>query len=505
MLIEGFKNSVEKFPDNIALEVQGERITYAELAQEVKLLAPFLLANESHVGVLASRSKSAYLGVLASLWCGKAYVPLSNQFPVKRTFAMCSAVGLRTIVVGDESVSYLKTLLSEFTEKYRFIFPETLPFELAGGHELIFLQEEIKATEIQTPDTPDAIAYVLFTSGSTGVPKGVPVSNSNATTYIDYICNNYSISSNDRVSQAFSLTFDPSVHDMFTTWKVGATLCVVPEKELMAPAKFIKENRLTIWYSVPSIGRMMLKLRLLKPNSFPDLKYAFFSAEMLTEAVASAWQLAAPSAKVINFYGPTEVTVNVTEYEWDTVKSPALCKNGGVPIGKIYDTVVYLILDENGSKSKKGELYLGGNQLTAGYLNNEEKTAAHYVVIDGEPYFRTGDLVAEMSEDCLHFLGRIDEQVKIRGFRVELSEITCRVRQAVGIEDVVTLALQDSEGSIAKLVTFIGNQEVEIAKVRDFCSQHLPDYMIPSDFVLLDRLPINANGKVDKVKLKELI
>ena len=503
MLIEGFKNSVKQYPNNLALEVRGDKLTYITLAGKVQQLASFLPKEESFIGVLATRSTTAYVGVLASLWCGKGYVPLSSQFPAKRTLAICSAVGLKTIIVGEESIPYLKTL--SLTGKYRFIFPESESFELAGDHELIFLQEGEALTEIITPNTPEAIAYVLFTSGSTGIPKGVPVSNANAEAYIDYICNNYAITETDRVSQAFSLTFDPSVHDMFTTWKAGATLCVIPGKELLAPAKFIKENRLTIWYSVPSIGRMMLKLRLLKPASFPLLKYAFFSAEMLTEKVAEAWQLAAPNSKVVNFYGPTEVTINVTAYEWDSTVSPGICKNGGVPIGKTYDTVAFLVLDENSNESTVGELYLGGNQLTKGYLNNPEKTTHHYVSIEGKPYFRTGDLVEKMSDGCLHFLGRIDEQVKIRGFRVELSEITFRIQQIAEIPDVVTLAVKDSEGNVMKLVSFVGSKSVDSIKIRNFCLLHLPDYMVPAEFILLDKLPVNNNGKINKVKLKELI
>ena len=522
MLADFFIRSAKKNPSNISLEVGERSYTYAELSdlsQKIAASIGISPASKERVGdkhficILSNRSITSYAGVLGTLISGNGYVPLNPKFPVERTLTMFNISQAHCIIIGDECHDHLQELLPFITKPLLLLFPDTNELnDIADKYpqHIFITRSAIAEQKIQelTKGNSDPIAYLLFTSGSTGIPKGVPVSNSNAVAYISYILNNYKIISSDRCSQAFDLTFDPSVHDMFVCWGAGACLCVVPQEDVMAPAKFIRDKNLTVWYSVPSIGKMLAQMRMLKPTSFPLLKYSFFSAEALTQKMTEEWQEAAPNSTIVNFYGPTEVTVNVTHYAWNPKTSPQKCINGNVPLGKIFETQQYFILDENKNKvisGEPGELYLSGSQLTKGYLNDPEKTAYHYVTISNEKgiCYRTGDLVKEDIDGDIHFLGRIDDQIKIRGFRVELQEIDFVLQSASGTDLAIAIPIRNSDNSVKKIAAFIcdvnGNLNTEIIMAE--CRKKLPDYMIPSEIYFVKQMPLNANGKIDRKQL----
>ncbi|MGA8480647.1 MAG: AMP-binding protein [Chthoniobacterales bacterium] len=348
----------------------------------------------------------------------------------------------------------------------------------------------------------------MFTSGSTGQPKGVPIAQSNVRSYLQYVCNRYDMDETDRFSQEFDLTFDLSVHDMFVCWERGACLFSVPETSVMAPAKFIREHQLTMWFSVPSVIGVLARMRLLPPGCFPSLRYSLFCGEPLAASYAQLWQEAAPNSILENLYGPTETTIAISHYRWNQTGSSEESVNGIVPIGWIFDGQQCSVIDAEQKAvpaGVPGELCLSGSQVTTGYWDEPKKTQEQFVRLPGageRRWYRTGDMVQQDANGCLYYLGRVDNQVKIRGYRVELQEIEAVLRRACDTEQVVSIAWPVEHGSAEGVVAFVaGVAALDADRVLDYCSKILPGYMVPRTIYLCDEMPLNANGKIDRPRL----
>lgn len=521
-LIHGFLESVHRFPDRTALFVEDESLSYADLGRLVQGISRAILENQECTSPLAAvwaaRSVTAYAGVLACLAAGKGYVPLNPKFPVGRTHRMLSLSGCTVMIVGKECLCQLPHLLQVVDHPLTIILPEVTTLNGLESdyplHRFVVGQQPAGAESSPANVEVDAAAtaYLLFTSGSTGEPKGVPISQGNVRSYLDWIGNHYEVNERDRVSQEFDLTFDLSVHDMFVCWEHGASLYCVPEKSVMAPAKFIRDHQLTMWFSVPSVAGLLAKMRLLSPGSLPSLRCSLFCGEPLPAAYAQAWQEAAPNSIVANLYGPTETTIAITHYRWEGQKSLRECLNGIVPIGRVFDSQDFRVTDRQGKTvpaGEQGELCLSGTQVAAGYWNNPEKTGERFVRLPGagsRVWYRTGDLVRQDAAGNLCYLGRIDDQIKIRGYRVELQEIESVLRRACGTEQTVAIPWPVNHGSAEGIVAFVsGVDTLDQGRVRSYCNDLLPDYMVPKNIYVVEELPLNQNQKIDRRKLIELL
>ncbi len=521
-LIDGFLESAEHFPSRPALVVHGESLSYLDLHRVATKIALAILKHEgvpfSLAAVFAYRSKTAYAGILGILAARKGYVPLNPKFPVERTRRMLLLSGCTVIVAGKECFAQLPRLLPGLDRPLTVILPDTCDAgDLAADcpqHQFVVSKDMPEGNDfsLRPAASPAATAYLLFTSGSTGEPKGVPISQSNVRSYVQYVCDRYDVNERDRFSQEFDLTFDLSVHDMFVCWERGACLFCVPETSVMAPAKFIRDHQLTMWFSVPSVVGLLGKMRLLSPGRFPSLRYSLFCGEPLSAGYAQLWQEAAPNSVVENLYGPTETTIAITQYRWDKARSPAECLNGIVPIGWIFEGQHFRLTDREGKMvpiGEAGELCLAGSQVTCGYWNNPQKSEEQFVQLPGAGdmvWYRTGDLVKQDANGCLYYLGRIDHQVKIRGYRVELQEIEAVLRQACGTEQVVCVGWPVHSGGVDGIVAFLsGIGSVDQDRLLARCGEVLPDYMVPKKIYLLDEMPLNPNGKIDRRKLMSLL
>jgi amino acid adenylation domain-containing protein len=520
-LVGGFWRSADRFPDRDALAVNNEVITYKGLKSEANRIAATITSFEPEpyplAAVFAYRSRTAYSGVLGILASGKGYVPLNPKFPMERTRRMLLSAGCRVLVVGNEASHQLPELLTGIGRRLTIILPQgpdtTDLVSLFPDHCFVTPPQFSDAVTTAPPDVrPDGIAYLLFTSGSTGQPKGVPISHLNVRTYIEYTCNKFEVTHNDRVSQEFDHTFDLSVHDMFVCWERGACLFSVPEKSMMAPAKFIRDNALTVWFSVPSVIAALSKLGLLKPNCFPSLRLSLFCGEPLPAVSAQAWQEAAPNAVLENLYGPTEATIAISNYRWDGGRSLQRCVNGIVPIGWIFEGQQSCVIDQRRravSIGEAGELCLFGSQVTTGYWGNSEKSREQFIRLsddDESLWYRTGDLVKRDESGCLFYLGRLDNQVKIRGHRVELQEIEEIVRQGSGACEVVSVPWPIRNGSADGVVVFVcGLESSDPRRILAYCREYLPEYSVPSQIYWLNQPPLNANGKIDRQRLMQLL
>ena len=521
-LVGGFLGSAGRWPDRVALVVNGEKFSYGELQREACRVARGILSYECEsnplAAVFAYRSLTAYAGVLGILAAGKGYVPLNPRFPVERSRRMLQLSGCRVVVAGKEVLAQLPELLNGAENKLTVLLPDgdegTLPEEYPQ-HRFVSAAEMPAGDGLSEPIVvADAIAYLLFTSGSTGLPKGVPIQQSNVCSYVDYTCQRYAVTEADRFSQEFDQTFDLSVHDMFVCWERGASLFCIPERSVMAPAKFIRDNALTMWFSVPSVIGALARLRLLSANCFPSLRYSLFCGEPLPAKYAEAWQEAAPGSVVENLYGPTEATIAITNYRWDKARSPGECVNGIVPIGWIFEGQSARAITPElkaATAGEAGELCLSGSQVTRGYWNDGERSKTQFVRLTDDPedarhWYRTGDLVRQDERGCLFYVGRTDHQVKIRGHRVELQEIEEVIRKACGSAQVVSVPWPVRNGSGDGVVAFVsGLESLDQGQVMEYCSDFLPDYMVPKRIYLLGEMPLNVNGKIDRQKLVQLL
>ncbi|HJV66033.1 MAG TPA: amino acid adenylation domain-containing protein [Geomonas sp.] len=516
-LTSGFLNSCQRFPDRPALEVQGRVLTYRELCKKAASLAATLQQTPSPrselTAVFAYRSETAFTGVLAALLSGHGYVPLNMTFPPERTRLMLQRSGCRRLIVDSESEQQLSHLLGAGVEPLTVIMPER---EEVSSFAQQFPQHSfLGAAELQEAQrwlpvavAGDSPAYVLFTSGSTGIPKGVMVSHQNVLSFVDVMVERYQIDENDRFSQMFDMTFDLSAFDMFVAWERGACVCCPSRKQTIMPHKYIRDSRLTIWFSVPSTGIFMKSMGMLKPDSYPELRLSLFCGEGLPASLVSAWSEAVPRSLIENLYGPTELTIACTLYRWNRQHSHAECENGLVPIGYPYPAMKVLVVNDNLEEvapGESGELLMTGPQRSLGYWQDAEKTAAVFVVPPGksELYYRTGDRVRRpLAGQPLIYLGRMDTQIKVLGHRVELAEIEAVLREEAGSDIAIALGWPVTASGANGVVCFLKKGGLPVQEILARVEKRLPDYMVPKRIHQLESFPLNSNGKVDRKELR---
>ncbi|MED7787523.1 AMP-binding protein [Francisella sp. 19X1-34] len=504
-----FESSCSKFGTKTSLVVDGVQYTYNELLSESRRVAN-VVRNYKHknVGIFGLRSLTCYQGILGVLSSGKTYVPLNPKFPSERNRTIIEMAELDLIVADANGLEQIAVIADSLKKNTVLICPQIsqnqVPYSIKGKFE-IYTSDIVARDTIDLKETSGGeYAYIMFTSGSTGLPKGVPVSHENVFSYINYLKRRYDINSDDRFSQTFDLTFDLSVHDMFLSWSVGAALYVIPEANLMAPAKFIRENKLTIWFSVPSMAQFMNKFRMLKDSCFPSLRYSFFCGEALQKSIAIAWQKAASNSILENIYGPTEATIGITHYLIPRDETKILEYNGIVSIGEIFSTQRYCLIDEkNKIIDNCGELCLSGTQITAGYYDKPKQTAESYIKFpnNNKVWYKTGDIV-KFEKGHLFYLSRKDHQVKIRGYRIELDEINLAIREYTCCDLVYTIPYPLSGGAAESLYSFVdSNCVIDKNLILKYLKDKLPEYMVPKNILYIKDFPLNSNGKIDIKKL----
>jgi amino acid adenylation domain-containing protein len=517
----GFLAAAERFSDRPALVCDDRTLSYRELRARARSLAATISAKtpaggSSLTAVFAYRTPTAYAGVLGALLAGTGYVPLNRRFPSERTRVMLERADCRALIVDSESARQLPAVIGSIEHQLLIVLPDTEDVtELAAQwprHTVLGRDDLVDGTDFSPISASgDDIAYLLFTSGSTGIPKGVMVAHRNVRHFVDVMVERYDITEDDRFSQTFDMTFDLSVFDMFVAWERGACVCVLPVQNLMKPSRWIVEQALTVWFSVPSLALLMKRLGMLKPARYPSLRWSLFCGEALPAEVADAWASAAPSSIVENLYGPTELTIACTLYRWDPESSPGECTAGLVPIGEPYPGMTTLVADaelREVGPGGEGELLLAGPQVTLGYWLDPEKTAQAFVVPPGETetYYRTGDLVRRpAAAGPLAYVGRVDHQVKINGYRVELGEIVATIRSTAQVDEVVALGWPRTASGAAAVTAFVVARSIDAEAVRAAVASRLPDYMVPRTIHAVPDMPLNANGKFDRKALLEML
>jgi amino acid adenylation domain-containing protein len=474
-------------PERVALHVAGASYSYGELAA-LAARAACALGPASKVGILASRTLGAYVGVLGACSCGAAYVPLNPKLPDEGLVRIFKLVALDALIVDEIGHARLTSAL-------RAAAPQLI-LDLSGR------MDSLPADRLPAPveRKADDLAYILFTSGTTGAPKGVMIGLGSVAQFLGAMRPRFCPVPSDRFSQTSELTFDVSVFEMFGAWDAGASVCVIPPNQLMAPARFIADRRVTIWSSVPSIAAFMRRMKMLKPGAFPSLRYSVFAGETLSYALADAWRKAAPASVVENLYGPTEATVYCLGATAGP-EFPPTPGRGTVPSGRPLSGVEAAILDESLEflpSGREGQLAISGGQLAKGYYGEPELTRRCFPSIAGKTWYLTGDLALQDGRGIFHHLGRIDHQVKILGQRVELEEIEAHLRAVCGSENVAAVAWPVQDGIAAGIVAFTSGVANPPEQLRESLRRVLPPYMVPRRIMNLDSLPLGSRGKIDR-------
>jgi amino acid adenylation domain-containing protein len=493
-------------PDQQALWADDETLTYRALFERAGALASLIrklgVPAEHRVAILSHRTISAYVGVVGALLAGCTYVPLNTRFPADRNMAILKGSGAAALVLDQRAAEEIDTLLGEPDSTVHVVTPDEAPGVATSFtlHRSSFPTISLEAVEAVRVD-PDLPCYLLFTSGTTGTPKGVPITHGNLGSYLPAIHKHVPIGASDRVLQCVDLTFDLSVHDMFLTWLNGAQLFSAPENASIFAPRLIASHQITASLLVPSTAARALQEGLLESNRMPTLRYSLFAGEALPVSIVEAWRDAAPNSAVFNLYGPTEGTIHTSWYKVDPSRPLNMPV---VPIGWAVGGQRMEIFEAGRPvpAGEIGEIYLTGPQMTPGYWRAPHLDAEKFTMIDGVRWYKTGDLGRYSQEHGVIFAGRTDRQVKIRGYRVELQEIEGVLRKASGTEHVAVIAWPiTAEGIAEGCVGFVVGAQRDVPSIRRLCREALPAYMVPSEVFAIDELPLNTNGKTDYTAL----
>ncbi len=483
-------------PGGAAVRIGTETITYTQ-AHEIALLwaGALAAAGARAVGVLAAKSVTGYVGILAALYAGATVVPLRPDFPEIRTRQMLDASGVAVLVADDTGLSRLPGLLADRRD---IAVLATCGARADSGSWPRIEPDPRRALDQPRPVTPGDAAYVLFTSGSTGRPKGVVITHGNVGHYFRLLDARYDFTPEDKFSQAFELNFDCSLFDMFCAWGAGATAVAVPPQAYRDLAAFIADRGLTVWFSTPSIIDLTRRIGGLACGAMPGLRWSFFAGEALKCRDAAYWQRAASASAVENLYGPTELTITIAAYRWSDDMSPSLAVNGVVPIGILHDGHDQMLLGDDGEPDpSQGELCVSGPQLTPGYLDPEDERD-RFLERGSRRWYRTGDLVRRIGHGELAFLGRVDSQVQVQGWRIELAEVEHALR-ACGVDDAVAVGVPVTGGT--ELFAFYTGSPASAVELARRLRELLPDGVIPKHYRNLEKFPLNSNRKIDRSKL----
>jgi len=504
-------------PHATAIAYKNQILSYGQCASRARDLAermarsPFWQERSvkpHKVGILASRGIDACVAMLGACWAGAAYVPIGLKLPQDRILAILAACEFTAIIADAEGAKLL-------TDAVLAACPPILiraDQVLAADEDCMDSSDEIDRPLIAKLSKPmqvaaDDLAYVIFTSGTTGEPKGVMISAGSAQNYVKTIVNTLGLVATDRALETCELSFDFSVHNMFATWQAGAALHILPATLVMNAVKFARNSQLTVWNSVPSLVGMLQQIKALQHGCLPDLRITVFGGEALPQTAALQWQEAAPNAKIFNLYGPTEATVFCLAQVF-SCDAAITAGRDFVAIGTALGGCEAIVLDSVGAEvadGMTGELAIGGVQLAQGYLGQPQLTTQKFPVLNGKRWYLTGDFAVRDPSGVFHCLGRIDNQIKVSGYRIELEEIDAALRQVSGQNLVGAVAWPIVDGAAKGIVGFVAESQIGHAELTVALKQKLPPYMVPNRVINLKVIPLNSSGKVDRRALVELL
>lgn len=504
-----------QYPDNVAVEDPDVgSLTYRELGHLSDRVRDRLHAlgvrPGDRVGICLRKSADTVAVIYGILKAGAAYVPVDTTAPPARGAYILHNCAVTVVVIESR-------LAEKFRAEYELLgpLPEFLLLEgVGGGNSLRKALEDADghepAAQRETVSTsPKDLAYILYTSGSTGKPKGVMLSHENAVSFVDWCSEAFDPQPTDRFSSHAPFHFDLSVLDIHVSLKHGATLIIVGEdigKDPQRLAPLIAEQRISVWYSAPSILTLLADFGNLETRDYSAIRLMLFAGEVFPVKHLRSLHKLIPMPRYFNLYGPTETNV-CTFYEIPTPIPEE--RTTPFPIGKTCSHLRALVVDGEGNTVKKGaegELCISGPAVMQGYWALPEQTARGFINDKaGTRWYRTGDIVVEAEDGNYIYLGRRDRMIKRRGYRVELGEIEAGLYRHPVVKEAAVVAIDDEAG--VKLKAFLSCREEKrpsLIELKRFCSEQLPLYMIPDSFSWHEALPKTSTGKIDYQRLKEM-
>ncbi len=476
-LLGRLMKSCAVFPINQALHINDCYYTYSELLAYAEKIHYQLhtFKQQKAIGIYCEDSVWTYATILAISGVNAAYVPLNPKLPTHQLLSIIETCGIELVLCEN-----------------------ALPFEHPINEVIIDVNSSNRKA-FQNENNEHG-AYILFTSGSTGLPKGIPISLNNINAFLDYCAKQYNFKPTDRFLQAFDLSFDVSVFSMFSAFNCGACVYAVSNNgfKYLNILDTLLKHHITVSAMVPTtllyIDKYLVNIQL------PSLRYSIFTAEKLHHTSVLKWSACAVNSQIMNWYGPTEATIVCTSYLWNPVDSVKEIFNDCVPLGLPFDGVNYVLINETNEivHNEVGELCLNGPQVFSGYLNSSEG----FITIQNKRYYKTGDLVSVNTSNDLIYHGRKDFQIKINGFRIELAAIEIQLStifNCTTLVDAVKIGNQDY------LVAYIEtDKKIDKFEVNNQLKVYLAEYMLPNYYVSISAWPLNINGKVDREKLKAM-
>jgi len=501
-------------PDKVAYRFLNDTMTYGQLNERANKLCQCLLNLQvkkgDRIGIYMPRSLESIIAVYGILKAGGVYVPLDPFAPVIRTQFVIQDCGIDHVISVQSQARALKKILSEGTALQTILGVQgDFSIPNYSWDEINSLSDRIeKPVEVLEQD----LAYILYTSGSTGQPKGIMHTHYSGLAFVKLKISYYQIREDDIIGMHAPLHFDPSIFGLFTVPFIGATSIIVSEAHTKMPAslsQLIEKEKITVWMSVPLALIQMIINGAIDQRDMTALRWVLFSGEVFTTKYLRQLMELWPFAKFSNIYGPTEVN-QCTYYHVEELQSDA-----PIPIGYVWGNSEYKILtkgDELVAKGNAGELVIRTATMMKGYWNNPELTRKSFYlesVVPGvtKTFYRTGDQVRLNEKGELLFLGRNDRQIKIRGYRIEIDEIEFLLAKNDLVQEIAVTIKENSDKEKQLQAFILPMPEVvfDLKLFNDYCKKVLPQYAIPDHIYVLEKFPRTASGKINRKEIEKLI